>query len=188
MKLTATAIAIALLSVVSTSRGAQAPPADEYRQLTTVNPLPVALDPNFEFRKTKLAYVGPVLKARGAAGGLTQQGAVKNPAIGAESAYRLFGAVTALDLRRRYGDYFDFFWRIKRPAAAVTVRLEYRQEKLRAFTQAREVRYENVKGSHRTEFAVLGDDFFSDGRVIAWRCLLIENGKIVAEDRSYLWR
>ncbi len=26
-----------------------------------------------------------------------------------------------------------------------------------------------------------------DGRVIAWRALLIENGKIVAENRSYLW-
>ncbi len=26
-----------------------------------------------------------------------------------------------------------------------------------------------------------------DGRVIAWRCLLIENGRIVAEERSYLW-
>jgi hypothetical protein len=34
----------------------------------------------------------------------------------------------------------------------------------------------------------VGDDYFDNGRVIAWRCLLIENGVIVAENRSYLWK
>jgi hypothetical protein len=67
------------------------------------------------------------------------------------------------------------------------VRLEYRQDKLRSFVQAREVTYKNVKGNHKTEFAVIGDDYANDGRVIAWRCLLIENGKIVAQNLSYLW-
>ena len=68
----------------------------------------------------------------------------------------------------------------------MTVRLEYRQEKLRSFVQAREMTYPNAKGNHKTEFAVIGDDYFNDGRVISWRCLLIENGRIVAENRSYL--
>ena len=80
----------------------------------------------------------------------------------------------------------DFFWRVKRPAN-VTIRLEYRQEKLRSFTQAREISYPNAKGNHKTEFTIIGDDYLQDGRVTAWRCLLIENGKIVAENRSYLW-
>jgi hypothetical protein len=39
----------------------------------------------------------------------------------------------------------------------------------------------------KTEFTVIGDDYLQDGRVTSWRCLLIENGKIVAENRSYLW-
>jgi hypothetical protein len=69
----------------------------------------------------------------------------------------------------------------------VTVRLEYRQEVLRSFVQAREVSYQNVKGNQKTEFTVIGDDYRNDGRVIAWRCLLIENGKIVAQNLSYLW-
>jgi len=30
------------------------------------------------------------------------------------------------------------------------------------------------------------NDYFDDGRVIAWRCLLIENGRIVAENRSFI--
>ena len=108
-------------------------------------------------------------------------------AINFESRYRNFGAVTALDERERSGNYFDFFWRAKRDAD-ITVRLEYRQEGLRSFTQAREIHYPNARGHHKSEFAIVGDDFFDDGRVTAWRCLLVENGRIVAETKSYLWK
>ena len=106
---------------------------------------------------------------------------------GFERTYRLHGAVTNADKYRRYGNYFDFFWRAKRPAN-VTVRLEYRQEKLRAFLQAREISYANAKENQKTEFAIIGDDYMHDGRVISWRCLLIENGRIVAENRSFYGR
>lgn len=183
------AIAMAILAAVLATppaRAARVPgAANEFRQLREATPLPKALDPAFEFRKTKLHFIGDApgpQRGRGFTGG-----AVRDPAIGFESAYRLHGAVTMLDRRRRFGHYFDFFWRAKRPAN-VTVRLEYRQQNLRAFTQAREVSYENVRGNTKTAFAVIGDDFWADGRVTAWRCLLIENGKIVAEDRSFLWR
>lgn len=162
--------------------------ADDYRQLTKIEPLPVALDPAFQFRKEKTMVVGelPVIGAA-AARRRNRFAAGKDPAVGFETSYRLFGAVTEFDKRQRYGTYFDFFWRAKR-RADVTVRLEYQQEKLRAVTQGREVVYHNVKGSHKTSFAVVGDDFFNDGHVLAWRCLLIEHGHVVAEHRSYLWR
>ena len=45
--------------------------------------------------------------------------------------------------------------------------------------------YPNAQGNHKTEFAIIGDDYFDDGRVIAWRCLLIENGRIVAENALF---
>jgi hypothetical protein len=45
-----------------------------------------------------------------------------------------------------------------------------------------------VHGTHKTEFKVIGDDYFDDGEVIAWRCLLISNGWIVAENRSFMWQ
>ena len=111
---------------------------------------------------------------------------IAEASLGFERTYRLYGAISQADKNQRYGNYLDFFWRVKRPAN-VTVRLEYRQEKLRAFVQAREVSYSNATGNNKTEFAIIGDDYFQDGRVTAWRCLLIENGKIVAENRSYLW-
>ena len=164
--------------------------------LPQVKPLPVAPDPNFEFRKTKLFLMTEEApQTRQTSKGKTKAGdfaSSKAPAttqaaaITFERQYHLFGAVTKLDQHQRFGNYFDFFWRVKRPAD-VTVRLEYRQEKLHAHVQAQEISYTDVRGNQKTEFRVVGDDYFDNGRVIAWRCLLINGGKIVAENRSFLW-
>ncbi len=174
--------------------------AEEPKVLAKVKPLPVALDRDFEFRKTKLYFLNdkPLTQKglRTAAGSKpgklgsttpsSKSATIQDASITFERQYRLFGAVTGLDQHQRFGDYFDFFWRAKRPAD-LTVRLEYRQEKLHSFVQAQEISYPNARGNHKTEFKVVGDDYFDDGRVIAWRCLLIENGRIVAENRSYMW-
>jgi len=161
--------------------------ADAPKLLSKVDPLPVALSGDFQFRKTKLFWLSEAPpKARKSVLSSVQTSGIAEKSMNFERTYRMYGAITGADQRQRFGNYFDFFWRAKRPAN-VTVRLEYRQEKLRSFVQAREMTYTNAKGNHKTEFAVIGDDYFNDGRVISWRCLLIENGRIVAENRSYLW-
>ena len=167
--------------------------APQAKTLTKVTPLPVALNDDFQFRKTKLfeLTIAPprIKKSFSQALGRDPNSPTAGIAVAPlefERSYRLHGAITGPDRNQRYGNYFDFFWRTKRPAN-VTIRLEYRQEKLRSFVQAREISYENAKGNMKTEFTVIGDDYLQDGRVTAWRCLLIENGKIVAENRSYLW-
>jgi hypothetical protein len=176
---------------------------EEPRLVTKVTLLPVALDRDFEIRKTKLYLLSE--KAPGQSERTDETGqnvgkggklgntapsskstTVQDTSITFERKYRLFGAVTKLDQHQRFGNYFDFFWRAKR-TADLTVRLEYRQEKLHAHVQGQQISYANVHGNHKTEFRVVGDDYFDDGRVIAWRCLLIENGKIVAETHSYTW-
>ena len=156
--------------------GCAATPPRPY-QVEHPKPLPIALDPAFEFRKVKEYFLDPTPPR------LTGQ---INAAVAFERDYRFYGAVTALDQHMRYGTYLDFFWRAQRDAE-VRVRLEYRQEKLHALVQAREVTYPHARGHHQTEFAIIGDDFFDDGRVIAWRALLIVDGRIVALRRSYLW-
>ena len=175
--------------------------AEEPRILEEVKPLPVALSKDFEFRKTNLFSLEqtplhqresktPSSKSKpgklSSTAPSSKSATVQEASITFERQYRLFGAVTVLDQRQRFGDYFDFFWRAKRPAD-VTVRLEYRQEKLHEHVQGQEISYRNVRGTHKTEFKIIGDDYFDDGRVISWRCLLIENGRIVAENRSYMW-
>jgi hypothetical protein len=189
--------AVVLLSIAN----AFARTVEEPRIVEKVAPLPVALSNDFEFRKTKLYFLSdkpPKQSERarqttstfkpGSSGTSPSQKTLtlQDVPITFERQYRLFGAVTALDQRQRFGDYFDFFWRAKRPADVI-VRLEYRQEKLHDHVQAQEISYRNVRGTRKTEFKVIGDDYLDDGRVIAWRCLLIENGRIVAENRSHMW-
>lgn len=152
------------------------PPPRPY-QVEKAQPLPIALDKDFEFRKVDQYFLDP------AAPRLTGQ---VDASVRFERDYRMFGAITALDQHQRFGNYYDLFWVARRPGE-VRVRLEYRQEKLHAFIQAREVRYPHGRGHHKTEFAIIGDDFYDDGRVIAWRASLIVNGRIVATRRSYLW-
>lgn len=176
---------------------------DQPKLLPKVAPLPVQLSGDFQFRKVKLFLLDEKALARPLKGGQEtgKQGTGddssqkkanskyskgQDESIQFERKYRLFGAVSLLDQRQRVGNYFDFYWRTKTPAN-LTVRLEYRQEKLHALVQGRELYYPSAKGNIKSEFAIIGDDYFDDGAVIAWRCLLIENGKIVAMKRSYLW-
>lgn len=195
MRFAVTFLILTFLVVSAPGKGTR----EEPKVVEKVTPLPMALDPNFEFRKTELFFMSekgglkPNERAHDSSnkvGGKTnpnqKTSVLQDAPIVFERQYRLYGAVTAVDQRQRFGNYFDFFWRAKRPSD-VTVRLEYRQDKLHEHTQAQEISYRNVRGTNKTEFKVIGDDYFDDGRVIAWRCLLIANGRIVAENRSFLW-
>jgi hypothetical protein len=180
--------AVALLLSVSSLAGAD----------TEQGKLPLALNSDFQFRKAKiytLSQTPPRTKGQQkgnnpanptSKANFKSSSVIQEASLNFERSYRMYGAVTALDQRQRSGQYFGFFWRAKRPSD-VTVRFEYKQEKLRAFVQAKEQAYQNVHGTNRTEFRVVGDEYFDDGQVLAWRCLLIEHGRIVAEKRSFLW-
>jgi hypothetical protein len=189
---------VAALILLALSASGKAASREEPRIVEKVTPLPVALDKDFEFRKTKLFLLSEKtpaglgtrqttssLRSKSSSPG-QKTATLQDAPITFENKYRMFGAVTWLDQRQRYGNYFDFFWRAKRPSD-ITVRLEYRQEKLHEHVQAQEISYRNVHGTHKTEFKVVGDDYYDDGGVIAWRCLLIANGQIVAENRSFMW-
>jgi len=197
MRFTAALLALNFLTIVASSQAARE--RVEPRVVEKISPLPVVLSKDFEFRKTKLFFLSdkPPKPGQGARQSSSTLGGKSNSPsqktatmqdalITFERQYRLFGAVTAVAQRQRFGNYLDFYWRAKRPSD-VTVRLEYRQEKLHEHVQAQEISYQNVRGTRKTEFKVIGDDYLDDGRVIAWRCLLIENGRIVAENRSFMW-
>jgi hypothetical protein len=183
-----TPMKFATIFLLATVSAGNALATDAAKLLSKVDPLPTALSDDFQFRKTKLFLLSetPPKARKSAVSSSSQNPGIAEASVNFERTYRMYGAITAADQRQRFGNYFDFFWRAKRPAN-VTVRLEYRQEKLRSFVQAREITYTSAKGNHKTEFTVIGDDYLNDGRVISWRCLLIENGRIVAENRSYLW-
>jgi hypothetical protein len=142
--------------------------------------LPLAISDDFEFRKFEIFRNAP-----------PTPGATPIPTrdlmIDFERKHRLWGAITGPDSAAKTGQYFTFFWRSKRPAY-LTLRLEYRQANLKNYVQARELYYPDAKGSHRSEFAVVGNDYENDGPITSWRAILIEDRKIVALLQSRTWR
>src|SRR5689334_1678261 len=117
--------ALAAVTLIWHSAGAAHAP-DQPIVLTRVTPLSKALDPAFEFRKTKLFLMTEEApqtkqssKGKARSGDFTSSKApntTQAAAITFERQYRLFGAVTKLDQHQRFGNYFDFFWRTKKPA------------------------------------------------------------------------
>ena len=147
--------------------------------------LPLDLDAAVEIRKVKADFL-ETPAVTGVRRLQTENSEDQNLAF--ERRRLLYGAVTPSDQRARYGDYYTFFWRARR-SGHFTIRLEYRQQKLGAFVQAREVDYPAGAGSHITRFALNGDDYVEQGRVSAWRLVVVEDHRrIVALKQSYLWR
>jgi hypothetical protein len=161
-----------LASALAAATVGAAPPAT---LLNNANPLPLALDDTIQFRKTNIFVNDPQAEK-----------VTLSEMINFERSRMNYGAIMAADRLARYGYYYTFYWRTKRPAN-LTLRFEYRQEKLGAHVLAQEFSYNNAKGSVRSEFHVIGDDYHDEGKVTAWRALLIENGKIVALNQSFLW-
>jgi len=166
---------VCLLFAVLAGGCAVSVPQSQPRLLQKANVLPLALDPAFSFRKSGLFLQDKKIDKP-----------TSNQMIDFERERLRYRAVSENAVRAREGHYYNFWWRAERPAH-VTVRLEYRQETLGAYVQAQEVEVDALKGTIETKFTVIGDRYHQDGRVIAWRALIIENGKIVALTQSFLW-
>lgn len=137
--------------------------------------VPLALSDDFEITKVNKFLNDPRFQPR-----------TDDVAIQFERARVNHGAITNVDYMERRGHYYTMWWRAKRHAD-ITVRLEYRQEKLGSHVQAKEVRVPAAMGSHVTKFTVIGDEYAEGGKITSWRLLLIENGRAVGLHQSFLW-
>jgi hypothetical protein len=139
--------------------------------------LPLALDDAFEVEKVFSVLIDPAVT-----------GAADVPWLKIEQDRRYFGAINDFERRQRDGHAYTVRWRSRAPVSGeLTVRFEYRQQRLGSHVQTQEVQYSKVAGRQHTEFTVQGDDYHQDGPVTAWRVLLIEHGRIVGLQQSFLW-
>ena len=146
-------------------------------RLEKANVLPLAIDDSFEFRKILTTVYDPY----------RPESLTKVDFINFERYRRNWGAIDSWEVSKRYGNYFTFYWR-NSIVSDVTIRLEYRQAELGNHVMAQERFYPSTRGSHRSTFEVIGDDFLEAGLVTAWRVLLIVDGRIVALRQSYMWK
>lgn len=166
------AISVLLLAACATDGLEPAP-----TRLSGPPALPLVIDGDYQIRKILVSLFDPE----------TTDIPTRNEVILFERSRRIFGAVDSWEISKRFGNNFSIHWRVRKPSP-LTVRLEYRQAGLADFVQAQEFHYPEVRGSGTTRFGVVGDEFLENGRVTAWRVLLIVDGRIVGFSQSAMWR
>ena len=85
------------------------------------------------------------------------------------------------------GQYYSVFWK-SATKQSVTVRLDYRQGITGSQVLSKELFIAKPKRSNVTKFEVTGDEYRDGGKVTQWKASVIENGSVVAQYKSYLWK
>ncbi len=113
-----------------------------------------------------------------------------DPMVRSEKLRRLHGAVTMEERRGRLGQYYTLLWSDPTGAGQgdVEVRFEFQQGASGSRIKRMERRFPSPDPSGRAEFAVIGDDYFGNGRVLAWKASLMRGGRILSTQQSYLWQ
>ncbi len=119
-----------------------------------------------------------------------ESGKTDEPMVKMEKDRRLHGAVSMAERRNKLGQYYTLLWHD--PAGVnqgkVEVIFQYQQgaSASRVKRMVREFPAGDAEGS--VEFAVIGDDYFKGGRVLAWKATLQRGGREIATRQSYLWQ
>lgn len=166
-------LGLVLLSLAFCSCATEPGPATK---LEKANVLPLSLNDHFTIRKVDRWFYNN-----------EPQVYTQSEPVQFERQRMYWGVVNSFEYEMRYGNYFTIFWRATE-RADVTVRLEYRQAALGNYVMAQERYYPGAKGTIRSPFTVIGDDYREFGRVTSWRILLIVDGRIVGFKQSYMWR
>ena len=113
-----------------------------------------------------------------------------DPMVRMEKNRRLHGAVSMAERRQRLGQYYTLIWHDPTGSGAgeVEVVFQYQQGVTARRVKRMSKGFPASAKEGTAEFAVIGDDYFSGGRVLAWRASVLRGGLEVASQQSYLWR
>ncbi len=111
----------------------------------------------------------------------------EDPMVHFERRHLLHGAIYLSEQRARYGSYYTVFWEAEDRSRPVTIRFEYRLEKSAAATRVREIEVLDIGRKNVSKFSVIGDEFQTEGKVVAWRATVIRDDQVLASHASFLW-
>ena len=137
--------------------------------------LPVALDQNISLNK-----IYTFLNDR-------KQKPTGNPMLDYEKRYWDHGAVLRKDIEDKQGNIFVINWQNDGAPGDFTVRLDYRQATTRERVMTKTKEFKNFSGYEKTVIQVVGDDYLRGGVVNSWRISIVRDGKIVAQEKSFIW-
>lgn len=114
----------------------------------------------------------------------------EEPMVRMEKERRLLGAVSMEERRQRLGQYYTLLW--SDPAGAgqgpVEVVFQYQQGASASRVKRMTKNFPADAAEGIADFAVIGDDYFTNGRVLAWQASVLRGGRELASRRSFLWR
>ncbi len=107
-----------------------------------------------------------------------------------EKERRLRGAISMDERRQRLGQYYTLLWSDPEGAGTgpVEVVFEYRQGATGSRVKRMAKSFPAADAEGGASFSVVGDDYFENGRVLAWQASVSRGGRELASSRSYLWR
>lgn len=113
-------------------------------------------------------------------------GVVDDPLVQNEKLRRLYGAVSLEERKQRLGQYYTVLWNAD---AGATKEIVFRYQQGGSGSLIKEMRRKIPAGTSegKEEFSIIGDNYFKNGRVLAWKIDLTANGETIASKQSYLW-
>jgi len=115
------------------------------------------------------------------------QNSTGNPMMDFEKKYWDHGAILQKDLQGRQGNIFVINWQNDGAPGDFTIRLDYRQANTRERVMTKTEEYKSFDGYEKTVIKVVGDDYLRGGVVNSWRISIVRDGKIVAQEKSFIW-
>jgi len=137
--------------------------------------LPVALDESVSLNKIYTFRNDRSLKTTG------------NPMLDFEKKYWDHGAILQKDIEGKQGNIFVINWQNDGSPSDFTIRLDYRQANTRERVMTKTEEYKNFGGYEKTVIKVVGDDYLRGGVVNSWRISIVRDGKIIAQEKSFIW-
>ena len=118
---------------------------------------------------------------------------VKNyeePSVRMEKLRRLHGAVSMAERREKLGQYYTMLWSDPGGTSQgeVEVTFEYQQGRTASLVKRMVKKFPASDMQGKAEFAVIGQNYFQNGRVTTWRATLKRGGRVIDSKQSYLWQ
>ena len=110
-----------------------------------------------------------------------------NPMLDFEKKYWDHGAILSKEIEGKQGNIFVINWQNDGAPSDFIVRLDYRQANTRERVMTKTERYQDFGGYEKTVIKVVGDDYLRGGVVNSWRISIVRDGKIVAQEKSFIW-
>lgn len=109
-----------------------------------------------------------------------------DPMVQNEKLRRLHGAVSLEERKQRLGQYYTVLW-FEPKTAGFSREIIFRY--LQGGSRIKEMRRTLPTGQAqgKEEFSIIGDNYFINGRVLAWKIDFTANGETIASKQSYLW-